>query len=343
MKLSYWGIRLLSWKDAFVIRKNAFLRRRPHRSFKRTLRRDYRRSLRLQGYWGFTAYVWQYLWKHRRTFGLLVVFYAAFSIILGAIANQDTYQQISDLLNKSAGEVIKGAWGSAGQAAVLLVSTFITPSSMTPEQQIYVTLSSIFVWMVTVWLLRDLMKGNKPKLRDGLYSAGSPFFASIIVVLVGIIQLIPVALAALAYTALFSYGVLDEGVGLMIYWVFAALVAILVLYWMVPTFLSLVIVTLPGMYPFRALRAAGDLVVGRRLRILYRIVWLAFTVVLGWAAVMIPAVLLDTGIKNIWSAIKGVPIVPVLAAIMVSATLVWLSAYIYMLYRKIVDDDTSPA
>lgn len=299
--------------------------------------------MRLQGYWGFTAYVWQYLWKHRRTFGLLVVFYAAFSIILGAIANQDTYQQISDLLNKSAGEVIKGAWGSAGQAAVLLVSTFITPSSMTPEQQIYVTLSSIFVWMVTVWLLRDLMKGNKPKLRDGLYSAGSPFFASIIVVLVGIIQLIPVALAALAYTALFSYGVLDEGVGLMIYWVFAALVAILVLYWMVPTFLSLVIVTLPGMYPFRALRAAGDLVVGRRLRILYRIVWLAFTVVLGWAAVMIPAVLLDTGIKNIWSAIKGVPIVPVLAAIMVSATLVWLSAYIYMLYRKIVDDDTSPA
>lgn len=336
-------LRFLLWKDGLAMRNAAFLQRRPHRSFRRTRRRDYARSLKLPGYWSFTAYVWKYVWKRKRTFGLLILFYAAAAMALGSIASQSTYQQISDLLNKSVGEVIQGTWGSVGQAGVLLAATFLSPAPLTPEQQIYVTLAAVFIWLTTVWLLRNMMAGGKPKLRDGLYSAGSPLIASLIVVLVAIVQLIPLALAALAYAGLSTYGLLDEGLGMMIYWVFCSIIGIMVLYWMVSTFLALVIVTLPGMYPFNALKAAGDIVVGRRLRILYRLLWLAFTVALGWVIVMIPAVLLDTGIKNLWPAIKGAPIVPVLAAFMASASLVWTAAYIYMLYRKIVDDDASPA
>jgi hypothetical protein len=112
---------------------------------------------------------------------------------------------------------------------------------------------------------------------------------------------------------------------------------------MTSTFLAMVIVTLPGMYPMRALKAAGDLVVGRRLRIMYRLLWGVLITTLAWACVMIPVILLDTGVKNLLPAIKGVPFVPLLAAFMGALTVVWISSYIYLLYRRIVDDGADPA
>jgi hypothetical protein len=45
-----------------------FMSRRPHRSFRRTLRRDYRRSLKLPGYIAFTIFVNKTLLRFRRTF-----------------------------------------------------------------------------------------------------------------------------------------------------------------------------------------------------------------------------------------------------------------------------------
>lgn len=325
------------------MRHAAFLQRRPHRSFRRTRRRDYARSLKLPGYWSFTGSVWLMLWRNKKTFLTLVVLYALLAVLMGGITNQETYQKINEMINQSAGEIIKGAWGTVGQAGVLLVSAFVTPTELSPEVQLILSLLGLLVWMTTVWLLRDIMAGRQPKLRDGIYSSGAPIVPTTLIVLVAIIQLLPLGIVALVYAGLSAVGILQEGLGMMLFGVFAALVAALTLYWMTATFLSLVIVTLPGMYPLKALKSAGDVVVGRRLRVLYRILWLFLIVVLAWAAVMIPVVLLDTGIKNLWPAISSAPIVPLAAALMSSLALVWSSTYIYMLYRRIIADDASPA
>ena len=117
----------------------------------------------------------------------------------------------------------------------------------------------------------------------------------------------------------------------------------LVLYWITSTLIALVVVTLPGMYPFRALKAASDLVLGRRLRILYRWLWGALMLVLFWLVVMIPVILLDNWAKETWKQLAGVPIVPATVAIMSALSVVWFSAYVYLLYRKVVDDDAKPA
>lgn len=343
MKKIHLWLRFLVWKDGLAMRNAAFLMRRPHRSFRRTRRRDYVRSLKLPGYWRFTGQVWLYLWRKKRIFGLLLLLYAITTLLLGGITNQETYQQISDLVNKSVGEITQGAWGSVGQAGILLASAFLTPGSVQADQQVYLVLCGVMLWLTTVWLLRDMMAGRNPRLRDGLYSAGSPVVASIIVLLIGVLQLIPLGIVALVYTGLSSVGLLAEGFGMMIFGALAFTVATLSLYWMTPTFMALVIVTLPGMYPLRAMKAAGDIVVGRRLRILYRVLWMMLITIVVWAAVMIPVILLDTGVKNIWPAIKGVPIVPVFAAVMGSFTAIWVASYIYILYRRIVDDDASPA
>lgn len=336
-------LRFLVWKDTLSIRNAAFLMRRPHRSFKRTMRRDYVRSLKLPSYWVFTIHVWKLLWKNRRIFGWLLFIYTAVSLLLGGVTNQQAYQQISELLNLSVGEVLKGVWGSVAQAGVLLLSAFASPGNLTVEQQIYLVFSGVMLWLATVWLLREIMAGRQPRLRDGLYNSGAPIISSVIVLFVAAVQLLPVGLVALVYSGLTATGLLAEGLSMMFFWSFAALVITLALYWMTPTFLALVIVTLPGMYPFRAIKAAGDIVVGRRLRILYRILWMFLMVALGWAAIMIPLIIIDTSLINVLPVIKVVPVVPVAAAFMGSFSAVWVSAYIYLLYRRIVDDGASPA
>lgn len=329
-------------------RQKAFLAKRPHRSFRRTRRRDYTRSLKLPGYVSFTSYTAATLWSHRKTIVLLVALYAAMIILLGGITNQDTFSQISSSLKSSSAKIFgsdSGAGlGQLGSAGLLTLSTFLSgPQGLTADQQILLFIALLFVWLTTVWLLREYMVGRKPKLRDGLYNAGAPIAATVAVLIVLLIQLLPIGLLAIVYAGLSSVGILDGGFSSMLFWVFAAFIAILVLYWTTSTLIALVIVTLPGMYPIRALRVAGDVVISRRLRILLRLLWGIGTIALAWGVVMIPVILLDTALKAKIDQLTAVPIVPYAGAIMTAFTVVWLAAYVYLLYRKVVDDDAKPA
>ncbi len=318
--------------------------RRPHRSFQLTRRRDYQRSLRLPGYVAFTAYVWRTLRQHRRTVRLLVLLYGFMMMALGGITNQQAYSQISELLQEAGPDVFSGGGGKVGEAGLLLLSTFASgPGALTVEQQIFLGLALLLAWLTTVWLLREYLLGRHPRLRDGLYNSGAPFISTFVVIFVLILQCLPAGIVALIYAALSSVGLLENGFSSMLFWIFASIVAAMVLYWITSTIIALVVVTLPGMYPMRALRSSSDLVVGRRLRILYRLLWGMLMIVIAWAVVLIPLLILDTAIKDAWQAVADVPTMPIAAAVMSAASTVWLAAYVYLLYRKVVDDDAKPA
>lgn len=325
-------------------RADSLMARRPHRSFRRTRRRDYTRSLQLPGYVAFTVSVQRAIMQHKHAFLLLVVLYAALMLILGGVTSQETYTQINDLLHQSNSESLTGGLGSLGQAGLLLVSTFATgPGNLTTDQQIYLGFALLLVWLTTVWLHREFMLGRKPRLRDGLYNSGAPVVSTMAIVLVLIAQFIPVGIVALVYAALSSVGLITDGFGAMLFWVLAAVVAALVFYWVTSTVIALVVVTLPGMYPLQALKASGDLVIGRRIRIAYRLLWGLGVVFLAWLVVFVPLILLDTWLSDIWKLFENVPILPIIAAFASAATVVWFASYVYVLYRKVVEDDAQPA
>ena len=71
--------------------------------------------------------------------------------------------------------------------------------------------------------------------------------------------------------------------------------------------------------------------------------FMMFVVVVSWVVVMVPVIIIDSLIKSAWSAVEWVPAVPVLLLIMISLTLLFVATYIYLLYRRIVDDDAKPA
>jgi len=326
-------------------RIKSYLKRRPHRSFRRTRRRDYVRSLKLPGYFAFNNQVNKTIWAHRKTFIILAVLYAVATALMVGIASQDTYSSIKDFLNTSSGGLLSGGLGEIGKAGLLFVTaaTGGISQNLTEVQQVYAGIITLITWMTSIWLLRNILAGHKVKVRDGLYSSGSPIVSTFVVVLVFIIQLLPIALALIGYAAAAATGLLAGGVEAMLFWTVAGLLAMISLYWISSTFFALVIVTLPGMYPFQALKTAGDLVIGRRLRIIFRLIWMFVTVAVVWAVVMIPIIMLDSWIKGLWPAITWVPTVPLVLLTLGAFTIIWISSYIYMLYRKVVADDAKPA
>jgi hypothetical protein len=323
----------------------AFMARRPHRSFRLTRRRDYNRSLQVPGYIAFTHEVNQTLRKYRKPFLFLILFYGIGSALLVGIASQENYTTLTDTLRTSGSEVFQGDLNQVGQAGAVLLTIATTglTDNVTEVQQIYGGILALLVWLTTVWLLRNLIAGHKVKLRDGLYSAGAPIVPTVLVSLVLMAQLVPIGIATIGYVAASSTGLLNGGVEAMLFWIGAGLLVVLSLYWLTTTFFALIIVTLPGMYPMQALRTAGDMVVGRRIRILLRMIWMGLCILIGWAVVMIPVILFDAWIKGLIFEIQWLPIIPITFLILSISTVIWAASYIYLFYRKVVDDDAKPA
>jgi len=335
-------------KKPFTAIKNysvGLMKRRPHRSFKLTKRRDYRRSLKLPGYISFTKTVTKTLWQHRRIFIWLAAVYALMTIVLVGIGSQETYSTLIATIQDAGAEVFQGNMSELGTAALAFFSIGASGLIGTPTeaQQLYILVLGLLVWLTTVWLLRNVLAGHKVKMRDGLYNAGAPIVATLLVFVVMVIQLIPLGIAIVGYSTAASTGLLNGGVEAMLFWVAAALLTVMSLYWITSTFFALIIVTLPGMYPRAALKTAGDMMVGRRLRILLRLAWMAGALAVTGAVVLIPIILLTNLLTGVWSVVGTIPIVPVALMIYSVAGFIWAASYIYLLYRKVIDDDAKPA
>lgn len=326
-------------------KKQTYYSKRTHRSFQLSRRRDYKREMHLPGYIALTREVNKVLSKNRGLFTRLILFYSVATALFVGMASQDLYSTISDTLRTTGDEIFSGSFGQIGEAGLLLL-TGVTGSmtqSLNETQQVFASLLAITIWLTTVWLIRNRLAAKQVNLRDGLYNAMSPLISTILVSLLLMVQLLPIALAFIGYTAAAVSGLLDNGVESMLFWFVAITLVVLSLYLMTSTFMALIVVTLPGMYPLNAIRAGGDIVSGRRLRILYRVLWMGLLLVMTWLIIMVPIIIFDAWIKGLLPLIDWLPIVPMCLLLLSSATVVWMASYVYVLYRKIVDDAAKSA
>jgi len=329
--------RLLSKLNA---RRKNFLSRRPHRSLKLSKRRDYRKKITLPGYFSLTKSTHQMIWKNKKIFIGLLSVYALLTAVFIGIASQDLFNSLSDLMKETGSKISGGNFGAIGEAGVLAITTVAggATQNLNELQQMLALFFGIYVWLTTVWIIRNILNKNKFKLRDALYSSGSPFVPTLLISLLLIIQLFPFALALIILSASKLTGFASSGVEAMLLWVGIVLLATLSLYWLSATLFALIVATLPGVYPWRAYKTASDIVTGRRMVLLYRFLWMALLVVLTWAVIVVPTVLLNTWLGDVWPFFRNIPFIPILILIMSTATLIWVATYIYLLYRKIVDD-----
>ena len=338
--------RIRSWGAAIGKRRRDYLSRRPHRSFRLSRRRDYKRSLAMPGYFAFTIEVAGVIWQHKKTFATLGLVFMVLTVGFGLLGSQDIYSQLQNLFDTTRPDgLFTGAVGEVGRASILLLTTMTNglTGQLDPSQQFIAATMGLYMWLSVVWLLRKFLAGKKVVVRDALYTSGAPIIATLLCFIILLVQMIPAALATIVVSVGYQTQFIDGSVAAIAVFIALVLLIVLSLYWATSTFIALVIVTLPGMRPLRAIAIAGDLVIGRRLRILLRLLWLIATILSWWLVIMVPVILLDTWLKSLFTWLAGWPIVPVMVLVMTTATIMWSASYIYLLYRKIVDDDTAPA
>jgi len=308
--------------------------RRPHASFRLTRRRDVPRNVKLPGYISFTYSACETLTKYWRPFvGILALYMIVSAVLVGTI-DQTQYHSLTDSVKQFGPELFGGNLDAVTQT-VGLFGTVITggfSSSLGDLQQFYAGLLILIFWLSIVWLLRHLLAGERVKVRDALYNSGAPIIATILVALFMIVQSLPAALGMIGFTAVTDAGFAGGGAAAMLFGIGAFLLVLLSLYWLTSSFFALMIVTLPGTYPYTAIRKGGDIVIGRRFPLLLRLLWLALIIIVLWAIVLIPILLLDNVLNSAW-----LPLVPVTVQLLGGVSLIFAITYIYLLYRKMID------
>jgi hypothetical protein len=117
----------------------------------------------------------------------------------------------------------------------------------------------------------------------------------------------------------------------MAFAVAAVLLVLLSAYFVVSSLTAMIVITLPGTYPWQALRTARGLVMNRRWGVVLRVLTLVIHVVVVWGIVLIPVFLLENWLRFDW-----LPLVPAFVQGLIGLTLVYTSVYVYRLYRSLL-------
>lgn len=292
-------------------------------------------KVKLPGILQFSKTVLGTLVAHRSVFLRLLALASIVSLMLSA---QATYTYYTDLVQvtKELAKQMPELTGSPVTKAVTLTVAVVngaSNSTLAGAQQLFLGMLHLLMWLIVVWLLRHLLSGNVVKLRDGLYSAAAPLISTCLVVLAGLVQLLPLALIVSLMVGIGSTGVASGFVWGLVALVVLVLFSALTIYWLAGTVFAAVIVTLPNTYPWAALRSARQVISGYRREVVLRLVWLGFLVCIAMFAVVMATVLLDvlTGYK-----ISG--LVVLVSQVMGVALFIYSSAYVYLLYRGVIDE-----
>lgn len=320
-------------------RKN---KKNPHRSFRRSYHEDYARDLSAPGLLHHAMTTFQVIFKNWRLFLPLIILIALLNILLVGLMSEETYTQFQDTLDES----LDGTnIGQVARAGLLLISTVTTgglTQGASEVQQVFGFLLFVVLWLTTIYILRHRLAGHKLKLRDALYNALTPFISTLLIALTILVELIPIAIVVITYSAAVATNFLATPFYALVFFIFAALMIILSVYLVSGTLVALIAVSAPGLYPVVAIRTANDLIISRRIRWIIRVLFLFVVFAIIWVVIMLPLILLDLWLKNIWSWTEGIPFVSLMLLIMSVFSAVYITTYLYLFYRHMLnfDDET---
>lgn len=326
---------------AKVLEKKA-LKRPLHRSFRRSYREDCERPFEAPGLLAHAVTSFKMLFKNWRLFLPFILLIAILNIALVGLMSEETYVTFQDSLNETANNIKAGELGTFARSGLLLISTITTgglSQGMTESQQFAAVILFLVTWLVTIYLVRHRLAGHKLKLRDGLYNALAPFISTLLVIAVIFIEAIPLMIVVITYSAAVATDFLSTPFYALIYFIFAALLSILSIYLISSSLIALIAVSAPGLYPLVAVRTASDLLAGRRIKFIIRVVYLFFVLIVVWVFVMLPLIALDLVLKQAIPGLQGLPVVSFELLLMTCFSVVYSTIYLYLFYRRLLDYD----
>ena len=311
-----------------------------HKSFKRSYREDYIRETNLPGLLSHATATFKLIFKNWKLFIPLIILVVIFNVILVGLMTEESYNTFKESLDETNEQLTKGQLGNLGKAGLLLIGTVTTGGlnrGMTEVQQVFMIILLVITWLVSIYLARHILAGHKMKLRDGLYNALTPFISTFCIVGVIFIELIPIFAVIITYSAALATDFLSTPFYALVYFIFAALLIILSAYLLSGSLMAMIAVTAPGLYPMTALNTATDIVAGRRIKFIIRIIFVFLVLALCWVVIMLPIILIDNVLKANIEWLDGFPIVSLALLNMTVFSVIYISIYFYLFYRKLLD------
>lgn len=301
----------------------------PHHSFKMTRPKMYVTTADLRATWRLLGESWAFIGKNKRIMLGLGIIYAVLGYILVGGISQIDYVSFKEGVT----EFVDGDLG-AFETAFSLFGSALTGGLVAPPtdvQQFLSTALLLFFWLALVWAARMRAADKDINMRDALYNAGAPIVPTLVMLSIIAVQLIPAALGVFGYATALNGGWLDGGVEAFVFAIAAVLLCLMSAYFVVSSLTGLIVVTLPGTYPWQALQTARQLVMNRRWGVVLRILVMALQMVVVWGVILIPIFLLDSWLRFDW-----LPLVPIFVQALMGLTIVYTSVYIYRLYRSLL-------
>ncbi len=307
----------------------------PHKSFKRSYREDYQRDLKVPGIMHHVFATFKMIFKNWKLFLPFLVLMVVASIALVGVTNEETYHKFQEAIEQTSAQTGAREIGNFAKAGLILFSVVTTGSFANTTSEaavIFGILMFLIIWLVTIFIVRYKLAKREIKLRDALYNATTPLISSFVVFVVALVQCIPLFVLMIAFSAAVQTEFLATPFYALLFLAFAILMILISSYLLSSSLIALIAVSAPGLYPVRALRTASELMMGRRVRFVLRLVALIIVVGLMWVVVMIPLILFDLAMKNFaWAS--AIPFIPVCLLTMSYFTAIYVSAYLYLYYR----------
>jgi hypothetical protein len=337
------------FQTAFSKYRQCFWQRKTHRinphiSFRRSYREDYSRPLPIPGLASHAGFVFKTIFKNWRLFLPLIILAVTANILLVGLMNESTYQSMQQTIDDTNQKLTHGQLGKLGKASLLLIGTITSgglSNDISEVQRVFAIILFLIIWLVTIYILRHRLAGHRLNLRDSLYNALTPLISTFCVLIMVVIQCIPIMLVLITYSAAVATEFLDTPFYALVYFIFAAVMSTLSIYWLSGSLLALVAVTAPGLYPMTAIYIANDLIIGHRIKFIIRVFYLLFVTALLFIVVMLPIILIDLWASHLNDWFANLPVVPFFILCLTAFSFVYISAYLYLLYRQILSSTNS--
>lgn len=226
------------------------------------------------------AFLFRHKWKFLAVMGIYVLIYVAafrspITTDVGTIKNS-----VKTVLGET----------TSLKTNVATLGAVIETSSSVQGNGTFMAASIFLMSLIYIWMIRQIHTGEKFKARDAYYQGTTPLISGFLVVVVGALQLLPFGLASFMYGIARTTNLFASGFEDLAFFTVTILIALLSSYWLTSTLMAFYIVTIPGVYPRAALKAAKSLVQFQRFRVFKRIIGLPLILGIAYTAFLLLAI-----------------------------------------------------
>jgi hypothetical protein len=256
-----------------------------------------------------------------QVFGAILLIYLLLELILvqglSLVSSGSSLESTKNLLSGATNI------GSTSASLFLLLVGSGTGNSSSGAYQFILLL---FISLVLIWAIRQHYLKVGMRIRDAFYKGVGPFVPFFLVFLTIGLELAPATIGIVLYSAVSTNGIAASGVEKVLWLIITIILCLVSTYYVTGTLFALYIVTLNDMTPVKALKLAGQLVKGRRLMLMRKIIFLPIAIFIIMAILVVPFLLF------------AVKIAPVAFFVVTALMVAILHSYFYGLYRELLND-----